>query len=57
MRRRKVSDYYWKQFARIRQAQQGFNENSIEYIKLNKAGWEVISKYLDALLGEGWGRV
>ena len=54
MKRCKKSEYYWKQFTRIRQAQQGFNENSVEYIKLNKVAWKVISKYLDALFGEGW---
>lgn len=54
MKKHKASEYYWKQFTRIRQAQEGFNENSVEYIKLNRAGWQVIDKYLNALFGEGW---
>lgn len=50
----KKSDKYWKQYVRIRQAQDGFNKNSVEYIKLNKAAWLAISKYLDEILKEGW---
>lgn len=48
------AEKYWKQFVRIQQAQVCFNENSVEHIRLNKAGWLVISKYLDEILKEGW---
>lgn len=49
MRKRMNSKYWWKQFVRIEQAQKCFDSNSTEYIKLNKVGWEVISKYIEEL--------
>lgn len=54
MSRHKKSEHYWKQFVRIQQASECFDANSVEHIKLNRAGWEIISKYLDELLGEAW---
>ena len=47
-------DYYWKQFVRVQQAQEHFDKNSVEFIKLNKAGWLLISKYLDTILKDDW---
>lgn len=54
MKRRKKSEYYWKLFVRVQQAQECFAENSVAHFKLNNAGWQIISKYLDELLGEAW---
>lgn len=49
MKKRMNSEYWWKQFLRIRQAQGCFEPNSAEYFELNKVGWEIILKYIDKL--------